>query len=82
MYDDGFPKMDLVEKLHTLQMAIGNRIMDIMIEKKINEEELARRLNIPSKEVYRMVAGVNSLQLIDIARLSLVLGEDIITVTK
>lgn len=63
-----------------LSVSIANRIYDILEERGLTQKEFARMLGKTETEVSRWLSGTHNLTLATIAKITAVLGEDIITV--
>lgn len=65
-----------------LNMDIANRIADILKAKKITQRELAARLGKRESEISRWLTGSHGFTTTTLAKLSAVLGEPIVEVSK
>lgn len=65
-----------------LCVAIANRVFDLMNEKGIKQRDLAKLLGKTETEVSRWLSGTHNLTIATIAKMAVVLNDDIITTTK
>ncbi len=63
-----------------LSVAIANRIYDILETKGMSQKDFAQTLGKTETEVSRWLSGTHNLTLTTISKISIALGEDIITV--
>ena len=63
-----------------LSVSIANRIYDILEEKQMSQKDLAKLLGKTETEVSRWLSGTHNLTMATIAKISAVLGVDIIQV--
>lgn len=63
-----------------LSVSIANRIYDILEERGLTQKEFARMLGKTETEVSRWLSGTHNLTLATIAKITAVLGEEIISV--
>ena len=63
-------------------VAIANRVFDLMNEKGINQRDFAKLLGKTETEVSRWLSGTHNLTIATIAKMAVVLDDDIITTTK
>jgi len=63
-----------------LSVAIANRIYDILEAKGMSQKDFARVLGKTETEVSRWLSGTHNLTLSTLSKISIALGEDIITV--
>lgn len=64
-----------------LSVQIANRLYELLEKKGLNQKELAKRLGKTETEVSRWLSGTHNLTLATIAKLSVVLEDDIIVTT-
>ena len=63
-------------------VAIANRVFDLMSEKGIKQRDLAKLLGKTETEVSRWLSGTHNLTIATIAKMAVVLDDDIITTTR
>ena len=63
-------------------VAIANRVFDLMNEKGIKQRDLAKLLGKTETEVSRWLSGTHNLTIATIAKMAVVLDDDIITTTR
>ena len=64
-------------------VAIANRVFDLMSEKGIKQQrDFAKALGKTETEVSRWLSGTHNLTIATIAKMAVVLNDDIITTTK
>lgn len=63
-----------------LSVSIANRIYDILEERGLTQKEFARMLGKTETEVSRWLSGTHNLTLATIAKITAILGEEIISV--
>ena len=71
-----------MKKQMELSVSIANRIYRILEEKGMNQKDLARLMGKTETEVSRWLSGMHNLTTSTIAKISIALGEDIITPTR
>lgn len=64
-----------------MQVAIANRIFELMEEQGMNQKLLAQKMNKTETEVSRWLSGTHNLTIATIAKLSVVLHDNIICTT-
>lgn len=64
-----------------LSVQIANRLYELLEKKGLSQKELAKRLGKTETEVSRWLSGTHNLTLATIAKLSVVLDDDIIVTT-
>lgn len=70
-----------VNKQVDLCVEIANRIYSLMEERGMNQRELAKALGKTETEVSRWLSGTHNLTIATIAKIAIVLGDNIITTT-
>ena len=65
-----------------LSVSIANRIYQILEEKRMSQKEFAQKINKTETEVSRWLSGTHNLTLSTISKISVALGENIISVTE
>ncbi len=63
-----------------LSVAIANRIYDILEEKGMSQKEFARLMGKTETEVSRWLSGTHNMTLATLCKISIALGENILTV--
>ena len=63
-----------------LSVAIANRIYDILEEKGMSQKEFARLMGKTETEVSRWLSGTHNMTLATLCKISIALGEHILTV--
>ena len=63
-------------------VAIANRVFDLMNEKGIKQRDLAKLLGKTETEVSRWLSGTHNFTIATIAKMAVVLDDDIITTTR
>lgn len=63
-----------------LSVAIANRIYDILEAKGLSQRDFARLMGKSENEVSRWLSGTHNLTMATLCKISLALGQDIITV--
>lgn len=71
-----------VNKRVDLCVAIANRILELMEKKNMKQRDLAVRLDKTETEVSRWLSGTHNLTIGTIAKIAVVLDDDIITTTN
>ena len=71
-----------MKKQMELSVSIANRIYRILEEKGMTQKDLARLMDKTETEVSRWLSGMHNLTTSTIAKISIALGEDIITPTR
>lgn len=71
-----------VNKQVDLCVAIANRIFALMDERGMKQRDLAKALGKTETEVSRWLSGTHNLTIATIAKIAIVLGDDIITTTN
>lgn len=71
-----------VQKQVDLCVAIANRVYDLLEERGMSQRDLARALGKTETEVSRWLSGTHNLTIATIAKMAVVLGDDIITATS
>ena len=67
-----------VKKQLEISVSIANRVYDILEKKGMTQKDLAKLLGKTETEVSRWLSGTHNLTIATIAKISVVLGEDII----
>ena len=67
-----------VKKQLEISVSLANRIYDILEAKGMSQKDLAKLLGKTETEVSRWLSGTHNLTIATIAKISVVLGEDII----
>ena len=70
-----------INKQVDLCVAIANRVYDIMEERGMSQRDLARALGKTETEVSRWLSGTHNLTIATIAKIAIVLNDDIIATT-
>lgn len=70
-----------VQKQADLCVAIANRVYDLLDERGMSQRDFARALGKTETEVSRWLSGTHNLTIATIAKMAVVLGDDIITVS-
>jgi transcriptional regulator with XRE-family HTH domain len=65
-----------------LSVQIANRIYEIMEDKGLSQKDLAHLLGKTETEVSRWLSGTHNMTMATLAKISSVLGTDIVRVTK
>ena len=63
-----------------MSVAIANRIYDILEAKGLSQRDFARLMGKSENEVSRWLSGTHNLTMATLCKISLALGQDIITV--
>ena len=65
-----------------LSVAIANRIYDILEKKGLTQKDFAQMMGKTETEVSRWLSGTHNLTLATLCKISVALGEDIITIRR
>lgn len=65
-----------------LSVAIANRIYDILEKKGLTQKDFAQMMGKSETEVSRWLSGTHNLTLATLCKISVALGEDIITIPR
>lgn len=71
-----------IQKQVDLCVAIANRVYELLEERGMSQRDLARALGKTETEVSRWLSGTHNLTIATIAKMAVVLGDDIITATS
>ena len=71
-----------VNKQVDLCVAIANRVYALLEEKGMNQRDFAKALGKTETEVSRWLSGTHNQTIATIAKMAVVLGDDIITTTQ
>lgn len=71
-----------VNKQVDLCVAIANRVYDLLEERGMSQRDLARALGKTETEVSRWLSGTHNLTIATIAKMAIILEDDIITATS
>lgn len=71
-----------IKKQMELSVSIANRIYEILEEKGLSQKDFARMMGKTETEVSRWLSGTHNMTVATIAKISSVLGEDIIAPTR
>lgn len=65
-----------------LSVAIANRIYDVLEAKGLSQKDFAKMMGKTETEVSRWLSGTHNLTLATLCKISVALGQDIITITR
>lgn len=71
-----------IQKQVDMLVDIANRIYDILEKKGMSQKDLAKMLGKTEAEVSRWLGGTHNLTIATLAKISVALGEDIITTPR
>lgn len=66
--------------IHTVSVAIANKVYDILEKKRMSQKDFARLLGKTETEVSRWLSGTHNMTLATISKISCALNQDIIKV--
>lgn len=70
-----------VKKQVDLCVGISNRVFELLEERNLTQRDFARMLGKTETEVSRWLSGTHNLTIATVAKMAVVLGDDIITPT-
>lgn len=83
VYLDAIKEIPLeIQKETALSFAVSDRIHSILVKNGMTQKELARKMNKTEAEVSIWLSGQHNFTLRTIAKISAILGEDILKVEK